>query len=445
MASWFPSGGGRGGGEPGPSDPAGPAGPAGGPLLQRAGSGPIRFPGIARRVGGGGGPLASPSGRPLPPRPPPPTAWVTRGPGSPTTTAGGGGSHAGELEGGAKARQRAKVTRLLDAPTVDLAQLRQACWGGVPPDLRPLCWQMLLGQLPPDSTKWSHLSGAKRRRYRELMVRYDAAMANQGTPEEIALAHQISIDVPRTATDLPLFSQGPVRHSLARILYLRAIHHPASGYVQGFNDIVTPFLATFLSRLMTGPMKAWNISSVPADRLVEAESDCFWCFCRFLETIEDYYIREQPGIRRCIAHLESLVGRIDAELHAHLREHDVDYLHFAFRWLNCLLVRELPFPLVLRLWDTYMAEAHKFESFLVFMCVALLLRFKDHLLTLDTQGLILFLQKLPTGDWDEAEVELLLSTAFMWQSVFSETLQVGSTGQQISPLAGAHSGGSYIS
>ena len=122
----------------------------------------------------------------------------------------------------------------------------------------------------------------------------------------------------------------------------------------------------------------------------------------------------------------------------------MDYLHFAFRWLNCLLVRELPFPLVLRLWDTYMAEAHKFESFLVFMCVALLLRFKDHLLTLDTQGLILFLQKLPTGDWDEAEVEVLLSTAFMWQSVFSETLQVGSAGQQISPLAGAHSGGSYI-
>ena len=41
-------------------------------------------------------------------------------------------------------------------------------------------------------------------------------------------------------------------------------------------------------------------------------------------------------------------------------------------------------------------------------------------------------------------MEVLLSTAFMWQSVFSETLQVGSAGQQISPLAGAHSGGSYI-
>ena len=35
--------------------------------------------------------------------------------------------------------------------------------------------------------------------------------------------------------------------SLERILYVWAIRHPASGYVQGINDLVTPFFQIFLS------------------------------------------------------------------------------------------------------------------------------------------------------------------------------------------------------
>jgi hypothetical protein len=34
---------------------------------------------------------------------------------------------------------------------------------------------------------------------------------------------------------------------LFRILYVWHIRHPSSGYVQGLNDIVTPFLIVFLS------------------------------------------------------------------------------------------------------------------------------------------------------------------------------------------------------
>lgn len=34
--------------------------------------------------------------------------------------------------------------------------------------------------------------------------------------------------------------------SLERILYVRAMRNPASGYVQGINDLVTPFFEVFL-------------------------------------------------------------------------------------------------------------------------------------------------------------------------------------------------------
>jgi hypothetical protein len=39
----------------------------------------------------------------------------------------------------------------------------------------------------------------------------------------------------------------PLEQSLERILYVWAIRHPASGYVQGINDLVTPFFQVFLS------------------------------------------------------------------------------------------------------------------------------------------------------------------------------------------------------
>ncbi len=38
---------------------------------------------------------------------------------------------------------------------VDLDLLRELAWSGTPGDLRPLCWQLLLGYLPPNRDRRS--------------------------------------------------------------------------------------------------------------------------------------------------------------------------------------------------------------------------------------------------------------------------------------------------
>lgn len=38
-----------------------------------------------------------------------------------------------------------------------------------------------------------------------------------------------------------------VQRAMERILYIWAIRHPASGYVQGINDLLTPLYIVFLS------------------------------------------------------------------------------------------------------------------------------------------------------------------------------------------------------
>lgn len=35
-------------------------------------------------------------------------------------------------------------------PQVDLDALRELSWSGIPQELRPTCWKLLLGYLPPN-------------------------------------------------------------------------------------------------------------------------------------------------------------------------------------------------------------------------------------------------------------------------------------------------------
>lgn len=39
-----------------------------------------------------------------------------------------------------------------------------------------------------------------------------------------------------------------------------------------------------------------------------------------------------------------------------MQQYEVEYLQFAFRWMNNLLMRELPLRCTIRLWDTYQVK-----------------------------------------------------------------------------------------
>ena len=49
---------------------------------------------------------------------------------------------------------------------------------------------------------------------------------------------------------IPLFQQPCVQEMFERVLYIWAIRHPASGYVQGVNDLVTPYFIVFLQEVL---------------------------------------------------------------------------------------------------------------------------------------------------------------------------------------------------
>lgn len=81
-------------------------------------------------------------------------------------------------------------------------------------------------------------------------------------------------------------------------------------------------------------------------------------------------------------------------------------------------MREFPIRLIVRIWDTYLAEAEEFSAFHVYVCAAFLVHWSPQLRSLDFQELMLFLQRLPTHKWTNDQIDLLLSQAFIYKSCY---------------------------
>ena len=113
------------------------------------------------------------------------------------------------------------------------------------------------------------------------------------------------------------------------------------------------------------------------------------------------------------------MGRVGKHVADHLAKEHCEYMQFAFRWCNCLLLRELSFDLGIRLWDTYVSEGSKLKDFLVYVLSSVLLSWAPELVKMDLEGLIMFLQRAPTQAWTERDVETVLSRAYMWRLSFA--------------------------
>ena len=396
---------------------------------------------------------------------------------------GGAGGAAYPDPGTPGAARRAKFAAVLasEAGVLDLPALRDLSWSGIPLELRARCWRLLTGFAPPSRSRQGALVEQKRREYRHLAdaLAGDGPGAPDRAGEELATWRQVALDVPRTAPEVPALRAPRVQAALQRLLYVRALRSPGTGYVQGINDVATAFLWTFLSELVpprgdpagsavpAALADAGLFDACPGDGLAQAEADAYGCLACLLDQLHDNYTTGQPGIQRAVFRCRELCRRIDQPLSEvrrppprprarpsarpirtgagpsdgragggtppthttptlptprrrpqHLEEIGVDFLQFAFRWINCLLVRELPFRLVPRLFDTFVASLSEVQDWLVYVCTAFLVQWTEELREMDFGDAIQFLQRPPTEDWTVADLDSLLSRAYLLRATF---------------------------
>ena len=339
--------------------------------------------------------------------------------------------------------KHAKVEALVSSPSIELEDLRRLSWNGLTHISRAKAWKILCGYLPGNAARQEEVIQRKQEEYQRYVDQYFRTK-DQDIHQETY--RQIHIDIPRMSPVVGLFQQRCVQEIFERILYIWAIRHPASGYVQGINDLVTPFFLVFLrdklveygvygkleeTSTTTGDKQDWTKAVVPSEIDVESslpedvrnsiEADSFWCLTVVLDGIQDNYTFAQPGIQLKVKQLEDLIQRIDGDLHKHLTNNDVAYLQFAFRWMNNLLMRELPVQASIRLWDTYLSQADGFSHFHLYVCAAFLIRWKSELMKkTDFHTLLMFLQNLPTAKWGDFEIDLLVAEAYQLSYMFAD-------------------------
>lgn len=310
-----------------------------------------------------------------------------------------------------------KFRQLLAGPNTDLEELRKLSWSGIPRQVRPITWKLLSGYLPANVERRESTLQRKRTEYFAFIEQYYDSRNDEHHQDTY---RQIAIDIPRMTPE-SLILQPKVREIFERILFIWAIRHPASGYVQGINDLVTPFFVVFVFEYIEGEVENFDVSSLPDEVLQNIEADSFWCMSKLLDGIQDNYTFAQPGIQRKVKALQELVSRIDEQVHKHLHQAEVEYLQFAFRWMNNLLMRELPLRCTIRLWDTYQSEPEGFSHFHLYVCAAFLIRWRKELLEeKDFQGLLILLQNLPTMHWGNEEISILLAEAYRLKYAFAD-------------------------
>jgi TBC1 domain family member 2 len=75
------------------------------------------------------------------------------------------------------------------------------------------------------------------------------------------------------------------------------MRHPASGYVQGINDLAAPLILVFLTEYVNElnhnniyDLQEKDLEELENESLLSTEADVFWCLSKLVDDVQDNYI-----------------------------------------------------------------------------------------------------------------------------------------------------------
>ncbi|SOV81411.1 TBC domain protein, putative [Plasmodium sp. gorilla clade G3] len=318
-----------------------------------------------------------------------------------------------------------KLCSILNSTIIDINELKNILWGGisdeVPFIVRERCWKLALGYLPLNTDDTQKVLKKKRDEYENLKKQYYNKM--KLSEDELKILRQIKVDIPRTKSCYNIFINKKIQQLSEHVLFIYSVRHPACGYVQGINDLITPFLIVFIRPIiLKKEINSDDIDNMMDEDLKNVEADLYFCLSKLLEQIQDNYTFGQPGIQRAIIKVKEIVKRIDNSLFNHIYNNNIDFIQFSFRWVNCLLLREFPINISVRLLDTYISDiCDIFTDFHPYICAVFLVHWSKHLQKMDFQQMLLFMQRFPTQNWKIQDIESILSEAFVLKNAFQSS------------------------
>ena len=134
--------------------------------------------------------------------------------------------------------------------------------------------------------------------------------------------------------------------------------------------------------------------------------------------MKENYLKGFDGATDLLKKFRNLIEKCDKELLTLLEQNEIQVFHFGFRWIFCLLLREFPVLLSIKLIDYYLVEDINPGILCVYVSTALLLKFSYKIKLMNREEIIMFLQNLPTSNWGEQDIRLLVSESFGLRNYF---------------------------
>ena len=306
----------------------------------------------------------------------------------------------------------------------NLDDLKKKLYNNIGKKIRPESWRLLLKYTSLSQNSMRVLK-TKREEYKNFTNNHKEEKYLKSNDQKIIdTITLINKDVLRTLPDSYIFRNKQVQNSIKRILLIYSIRHPSNQYAQGMNDIVAPIFAVYISELfntdyitLENNIRQYE-KSITEKILLKAEADTYYSLSLLLLTMKANYLKGFQGVHENLRKLDLLLKKSDINLYNHLKNNDVEVYHFGFRWCFCLLMREFPIELSIKVIDFYLVEDYPPIELCVYLMLALLLKFSFRVKKLQREQIIMFLQNLPTQNWGEEDIKILVAEAFTLRSFF---------------------------
>lgn len=240
-------------------------------------------------------------------------------------------------------------------------QMRKRCRKGIPSAVRGKAWLYLSG---------GHISLAKYPKFYEKLER---------DPGDEQVCDEIRKDIHRQFPNHELFCEpnGTGQQSLFNVLKCFSMVRKEISYCQGL-----------------GPVASILLMNMPP-------SHAFWSLVAITDHyVPGYYLAGFQAVQLHGKMLFGLLKRYSPVAYRILKRADIDPVLYMFEWFMCLLVRNLPWPTVLRLWDMFLCEGILviFKAAIVMLNVTLT---SDHK-KLDQHDILNLLKHLPEKELQES-------------------------------------------
>ena len=294
---------------------------------------------------------------------------------------------------------------------VDLVELKKISWQGLEcPLMRAQIWRLILGYESPDKQNRSEELQSKRLEYLEMLKSHKLAM-RKGKSKKIL----------NSFSKYELFQHKTVETSLTNIITLVSECDIIPKNVAPV--MVVPFFIVFLSEFYPVDLENLQVHDEGPQKFYMSivEADAYWCATIFLRLFS--LKRHTKLYEKIIWALE----RFDSVVFLHLNIEKLS-MSFITRWIKYLFLKDFPLHVCLRIFDEIISNKTSKVSidkctdsiqnnFIVCVVCALLSFFRNQILMSNGEQLKVIMSKLPTDTWSEIEILIIISQAYLYQSI----------------------------